>query len=132
MSLHPSGMSFELDGSPAVKPRSLFYDALAEALLADDPDGGDEPERARSLLDAFDETRADHNNLKAYWLTGEGAGKWATWTELYHHLKKHMVDELAKRTAAEWFHQRYGIWPGSDKNLVAHGKKPRGNVVGPG
>jgi len=84
------------------------------------------------LLDVFDETRADHNNLKAYWLTGDGAGKWSTWTELYHHLKKHMVDELAKRTAAEWFHIRYGYWPGADANKVAHGKPPRGKVVGPG
>lgn len=84
------------------------------------------------LIDQFDETRTDHNSLKAYWLTGEGAGKWATWTELYHHLKKHMVDELAKRVAAEWFHIRYGIWPGSDANKVAHGKPPRGKVVGPG
>lgn len=84
------------------------------------------------LLDAFDETRADHNQLKRYWLTGDGAGKWATWTELYGHLKRHMADELAKRVAAEWFHERYGIWPGSDANKVAHGKPPRGNVVGPG
>jgi hypothetical protein len=43
-----------------------------------------------------------------------------------------MVDELAKRTAAEWFHIRYGYWPGSDVNKVAHGKPPRGKVVGPG
>ena len=84
------------------------------------------------LLDVFDETRADHNNLKEFWLHGKGAGEWATWTELYGHLKKHMVDELAKRTAAEWYHERYGIWPGSDKNRVLHGKPPRGQVVGPG
>jgi hypothetical protein len=85
-----------------------------------------------ALLDVFDETRADHNNLKQYWMTGEGAGQWSTWTELYDRLKKHMTDELAKRTAAEWYHDRYGIWPGSDKNRVLHGKPPRGQVVGPG
>jgi len=73
------------------------------------------------MLDVFDETRADHNNLKAYWLTGEGAGTWATWTELYHHLRKHMVDELAKRVAAEWFHIRYGIWPGHQQGKNPHG-----------
>ncbi len=71
-------------------------------------------------------------SLKDYWLHGEGAGKWSTWTELYGHLRKHMVDELAKRTAAEWYHARYGIWPGSDKNRVLHGKPPRGQVVEPG
>lgn len=75
---------------------------------------------------------ADDLAMKRYWMTGEGAGKWSTWTELYNHLKHHMVDELAKRVAAEWFHERYGIWAGSDANKVAHGKPPRGKVVGPG
>lgn len=84
------------------------------------------------LLDVFDETRADHNNLKQYWMVGEGAAKWATWTELYNHLKKHMVNEMAKRVASEWFKERYGYSPGADLNRVAHGKPPRGKVVGPG
>lgn len=87
---------------------------------------------SRALLTRFDETRADHNQLKHYWMTGDGAGKWSTWTELYHHLRKHMVDEFAKRVAAEWFKERYGYSPGADLNRVAHGKKPRGQVVGPG
>jgi hypothetical protein len=56
--------------------------------------------------------------LKSYWLTGEGAAKWATWTELYHHLRKHVPDEEAKRIAAQWFHDRYGRWPG-DKSVTA-------------
>jgi hypothetical protein len=75
---------------------------------------------------------ADRNQLKEFWLHGKGAAQWATWTELYGHLKKHMADGMAKRVAAEWFHERYGIWPGADLNRVAHGKKPRGHVVGPG
>jgi len=80
-------------------------DELAAAL---DPGAGGEEARSR-------------NNLKNYWLHGEGAGQWSTWTELYGHLKKHMADELAKRVAAQWFHDRYGIWPGHQK-----GANPRG------
>lgn len=71
-------------------------------------------------------------SLKQYWLHGEGADKWSTFDELYDHLKKHVPPGKAKRIAASWFHQRYGYWPGSDKNRVAHGKKPRGKRVGPG
>jgi len=26
-----------------------------------------------------------------------------------------MADELAKRVAAQWFHDRYGYWPGHQK-----------------
>lgn len=70
--------------------------------------------------------------FKHYWLVGEGAAKWSTWTELYHHLIKYLSPDMAKRTAAQWFHDRYGIWPGSDVNRVAHGKPPRGSKVGPG
>jgi hypothetical protein len=69
----------------------------------------------------------DSNNLKAYWTHGEGLAKWADhphpWTALYHHLRKHMADGLAKRTAAEWFHDVFGIWPGERKGS---------NPVGPG
>jgi len=87
----------------------------------------------RTFLQAYGERRAaDRNQLKNYWLHGKGAGKWGTFTELYGHLKKHMPDGMAKRAAAEWFHERFGIWPGSDANKVAHGKPPRGKVVGPG
>lgn len=69
----------------------------------------------------FLEARARGNQLKKYWLHGEGAGKWSTWTELYHHLLKYLPAERAKRTAAEWFHERYGIWPGHKKGANPHG-----------
>jgi hypothetical protein len=55
------------------------------------------------------------NELKEYWLRGEGAARWTRWTQLYNHLRKHMADEFAKRTAAEWFHERYGFWPGHQR-----------------
>lgn len=74
----------------------------------------------RDLRDARRATEAaDRNQLKDYWLHGEGAAKWVAsphpWTALYRHLKDHMPDEMAKRVAAEWFHDRFGIWPGERK-----------------
>lgn len=78
------------------------------------------------------DTHPGGEQLKHYWLHGEGAAKWSTWTELYHHLLKYLSPGMAKRTAAEWFHERFGDWPGSDTNRVRHGKSPRGHVVGPG
>lgn len=69
------------------------------------------------------DTHPGGEQLKHYWLHGEGAAKWSTWTELYHHLVKYLSPEMAKRTAAEWFHERYGIWPGDQKNLDKHGGK---------
>lgn len=65
-----------------------------------------------------DHGQGDRNRyrLRDYWLHGEGAAKWATWTELYHHLRNHVPDEEAKRMAAQWYHDRYGFWPGSKKN----------------
>jgi phage portal protein BeeE len=87
-------------------------------------------------LELDDEERADRNELKRYWLHGEGLAKWAPsphpWTSLYGHLKDHMPDGMAKRVAAEWFHEHFGFWPGSDLNRVTHGKPPKGNKVGPG
>ncbi len=78
------------------------------------------------------DTHPGGEQLKHYWVYGEGAAKWSTWTELYHHLVKYLNPEMAKRTAAEWFHERYHFWPGSDLNRVKHGKPPRGHRVGPG
>lgn len=65
--------------------------------------------------------------LKIYWTKGPGLAKWADdphpWTALYHHLLKYLTPDLAKRTAAQWFHDAKGYWPGDQK-----GKNP----VGPG
>lgn len=65
--------------------------------------------------------------LKWYWTKGPGLAKWATkphpWTALYRELVKHMDILKAKRTASQWFHDVFGIWPGERK-----GKNP----VGPG
>jgi SPP1 gp7 family putative phage head morphogenesis protein len=56
--------------------------------------------------------KADRYQLRDYWLHGEGATRWKTWTDLYNHLKDHVGNERAKRMAAQWYHDRYGRWPG--------------------
>jgi SPP1 gp7 family putative phage head morphogenesis protein len=58
---------------------------------------------------------ANRYQLRDYWLHGEGAPRWKTWTELYNHLKEHVGNERAKRMAAQWFHDRYGKWPGEGR-----------------
>lgn len=64
--------------------------------------------------------------LKWYWTKGEGLAKWATsphpWTALYRHLRKYMVDEIAKRTASQWFHDVTGLWPAERKGRNPLGK----------
>jgi len=65
------------------------------------------------------DTHPGGEQLKHYWVYGEGAAKWATWTELEHHLLKYLKEGLAKRTAAAWFHLRYGYWPGDHRNVHA-------------
>jgi hypothetical protein len=82
------------------------------------------------------DTTPGHDELHHYWTRGEGLAKWSgsptPWTTLEHHLEKFVGPERAKRMAAEWFHEVFGFWPGSDMNRVTHGKPPRGHLVGPG
>jgi hypothetical protein len=59
---------------------------------------------------------ASRYKLRDYWLHGEGAKRWKTWTDLYQHLREHVADERAKRMAARWYHARYGRWPGQDND----------------
>jgi len=73
-----------------------------------------------------------HDQLHHYWTKGKGLAKWHDFTSLYNHLVKYVGPARAKRMAAQWFHERFGFWPGSDKNRLMHGKKPRGHVVGKG
>jgi phage portal protein BeeE len=63
-------------------------------------------------------------NLHDYWTKGPGRAKWNTWTELYTHLLKYLSPERAKRTAAQWFHDVKGFWPGSRKNRGRHSFDP--------
>lgn len=60
----------------------------------------------------------DAERLHAYWTRGEGLAKWRTsphpWTALYHHLLRHIKNVAkAKATAAAWYHDATGTWPGS-------------------
>lgn len=56
------------------------------------------------------------HQLHEYWTKGEGLAKWADtphpWTALYHHLLKYMPPGEAKATAAKWYHDVFGHWPG--------------------
>lgn len=72
------------------------------------------------------------NNLRNYWVYGKGRARWNTFTELRRHLLEHVGPQRADRIAAEWFHLRYGFWPGDDRNRVRQGKPPRGKRIGPG
>ncbi len=75
-------------------------------------------------------------NLHKYWVAGPGLAKWRAspkpWTTLKDHLLKWLPPGEAKRTAAKWFHEVMGFWPGADLNRVTHGQPPRGHKVGPG
>jgi len=73
-----------------------------------------------------------HDQLHHYWVAGEGLAKWKTWRELVAHLVRHVGPIKAKTYASAWFHERYGFWPGDDKNRVMNGKPPRGHRIGPG
>lgn len=64
--------------------------------------------------------------LREWWVNGEGRAKWINsrhpFTTLYRHLRKHMSDGKAKRTAARWFKAATGIWPGERKGDNPTGK----------
>jgi phage portal protein BeeE len=124
--LQPPGAPRPPGGAPAALPAPPAQPA------ADQPSPNGH-QAARAL--GHDVTPG-HDELHHYWTRGEGLAKWAgsptPWTTLEHHLEKFVGPERAKRMAAEWFHEVFGFWPGSDKNRVAHGKPPRGHRVGPG
>jgi hypothetical protein len=70
---------------------------------------------------------AGAHQLHEYWTRGEGLAKWASsahpWTELYHHLLKYIHnDHEAKATAAAWYHDVFGTWPGSHDGHGVHAK----------
>jgi HK97 family phage portal protein len=76
---------------------------------------------------AADPGNMDGARLKEYWITGEGRQKWIhaphRWTTLRDHLLKYLPPGEADRTAAQWFHEALGFWPGDQKgkNPVGHG-----------
>jgi hypothetical protein len=63
----------------------------------------------------------DRDRLKRFWTKDpRGLARWADkphpYTALYRELKDHMPDEMARRVAAEWFHEVKGFWPGDKRN----------------
>ena len=54
--------------------------------------------------------------LKWWWTQGPGRARWNSWTELYTQLREYMSDGRARRTAAQWFHDVRGYWPGDRRN----------------
>lgn len=96
------------------------------ATAVDDATGSANPGTAVPISEAV-RRRGNARQLKDYWTTGEGLAKWADtphpWTSLKDHLAKYLPEDEAKRTAAEWFHDVKGYWPGDQrgKNPVGHG-----------
>ncbi|NUO57248.1 MAG: hypothetical protein HOV78_11320 [Hamadaea sp.] len=79
----------------------------------------------------------NNDQLHHYWTRDpRGLEKWVKsdkpWTTLKNHLAKFVGEERAKRMASQWFFEIFGFHSGSDLNRVAHGKPPRGKVIGPG
>ena len=79
---------------------------------------GPQPPETVSAAAGVD-THPGGEELKHYWVYGEGAAKWKTFTELLGHLRKYLAEGMAKRTAAAWFHLRWGYWPGDHRNVHA-------------
>lgn len=118
------GWKLEIQLDEAEFIQSKLYDGASDADI--------EPVEDEDRAQKHDIAEAGHD----YWVHGKGLAKWADtddpWTELHAHLVKFMPDGEAKRTAAEWFHEVFHFWPGSDANRVTHGHPPRGKKVGPG
>jgi hypothetical protein len=73
------------------------------------------------------------HQLHEYWTHGEGLAKWADsptpWTTLHEHLLKFMPDLEARATAAAWYHDVFGSWPGNHDGH--HGVKAKFNPSEP-
>lgn len=80
-----------------------------------------------------------NDELHHWWTRGKGRALWVKspepWTTLVEQLMEH-VEGLtlgrAKRWASRWYIEVFGYAANSDKARVAHGKPPRGKVIGPG
>lgn len=103
------------------KPVTAAPSRPALPARGEDLDDPDEPVFDDDLL----ERAKNDEQLHHYWTKGEGLAKWAThphpWTTLYHHLVKYVGPNRAKRMAAQWHKEVFGIWPGEKK-----GKNPGG------
>jgi len=138
------------DGDTIIAPRRAEGpDALGDAWIALEP-GTSEYEMWDEWLLSIEETQevtaaagADvtpgHDELHHWWTRGKGKALWAEsdepWTTLVAQLMEHVEGltlPTAKKWASKWYIEVFGFSAGSDKARVAHGKPPRGKVVGPG
>lgn len=94
------------------------------------PDLRDRVLRALGVLDerlAGKDVTPGGEQLHHYWTKGEGLAKWARsphpFTALVRHLTKYVGPARAKRMAAKWHKEVFGIWPG---------EKAGSNPAGPG
>ncbi len=121
------------------EPNPRFVDDGPLVEILDGPEWltADEGKPSASRAAGHD-TTPGHDELHHYWTKGEGLAKWVSsphpWTTLYEHLAKfpEVGPVKAKLYASRWFIEVFGFAAGSDKNRVAHGRPPRGKVVGPG
>jgi hypothetical protein len=133
------------DGSLKLRGAAVDVFAPLRGRLDDRTLGEDLAENGWSngyLMLAADVQRADLNPagdddvFKRYWVHEEGRARWNTFTELVALLVTHVEPPkplaTIKRIAADWFHERFGFWPGDDRNRVRQGKPPRGDRIGPG
>lgn len=101
----PSGQQDVMQ--PPTETGALSTAVAANAGPKVDAAGEPEPVAAVAGMD----THPGGEQLKHWWVYGEGAALWATWTELEEHLLKYLKPEVAKRTAQVWYHLRYGHYP---------------------
>jgi hypothetical protein len=131
-------------GIDQIIPAEAVFDALA------DEQGDAEPtlDQIRAMAEQDDAVRAaaghdvtpGHDELHHYWVAGPGLARWAgsptPWTTLLKLLVEHVKPpkplEVLKRFASRWYIEVFHYSAGSDKARVAHGKPPRGKIVGPG
>lgn len=69
------------------------------------------------MADARVSPAAAHHaaQLKRYWARGEGAAKWATFTELRRVVAKYVPAHELNGFCANVYHMRYGRWPGKQR-----------------
>jgi 2'-5' RNA ligase len=101
--------------------RLAFAGEHVDIPLIGEPDATD-PYSADPMLVAA--AGMDDDQLKKYWLRGDGLKRWADaahpWTTLYRLILKHVKDpDKAKRIASDWYRAHFGHMPNQKKGVKA-------------
>lgn len=120
----PLALALAMSAAAASRPKSIRW-AVPVRESATTVDTAPTDPRA----EAADSEATDRNRLKKYWTKNpDGLAKWAKsrhpWTALYRQLRKHMPDDMAKRTASQWYHDVFGHWPGTKRDNNADDGEP--------